>query len=156
MRLPPATRHFLRHFVEMAVAMLLGMALAEPLVSALSTDAPALAVLVMALAMSVPVAAWMRYRRHSWSRVGEMVGAMLAPALVLVALLGAEALDGGKAALDILHGAMLPSMLAVMALRRGEYQRWRLASSATGARRRVRPLCRLCRRGTARATSTNL
>ena len=122
--MPAGARHFLRHFIEMLLAMLLGMAIAEPAVQGLRGGAPALAVIVMALAMSAPMAAWMRHRRHEWARVAEMAGAMLVPALVIVGLLASGALDGGGAALEILHGAMVPSMLAAMLWRRGTYAQW--------------------------------
>ncbi len=112
-------RHFLRHFLEMAVAMLLGMAIAHPLVRPLTDDAPALAVLVMATAMTAPMAGWMRHRRKDWARIAEMVAAMLA--LALVALLAAGVLGSGRAALDVQHALMFPAMLAAMLLRREAY-----------------------------------
>jgi hypothetical protein len=136
--MPAGARHFLRHFVEMLLAMLLGMAIAEPAVQGLRGGAPALAVLVMALAMSAPMAAWMRHRRHEWARVAEMAGAMLVPALVIVALLASGALHGGRAALEILHGAMVPSMLAAMLWRRGTYSQGVRAKRRGGASERGR------------------
>ena len=116
-------RHFLRHFLEMALAMLLGMAAAEPLVRGLTSEMPALAVLVMALAMTAPMAAWMRFRGHGWARVAEMSAAMVVPAVVLAGLLAAGMLEDGGAALHVQHGLMFPAMLAVMRLRRDEYAR---------------------------------
>jgi hypothetical protein len=63
----------------MLAAMFLGMfALGMPLAAGLSvvgidasawrTDAPELMLLGMAFTMSVPMAAWMRYRGHRWGR----------------------------------------------------------------------------------------
>jgi hypothetical protein len=71
-----ATKHFIRHYVEMVVAMFLGMAIlgvpAGWTLSALGTsmhalhsDAPALMLLGMAVTMTVPMVAWMRYRGHA-------------------------------------------------------------------------------------------
>ena len=114
-------RHFLRHSVEMAVAMLLGMAVAHPLVRPLTSEAPGLAVLVMALAMSTPMAAWMRHRRKSWARVAEMTAAMLVPGLLLAVLAAAGVIESGRAALDVQHALMFPAMLAAMLLRREAY-----------------------------------
>ena len=117
----PAVRRFLRHFLEMLVAMLLGMAIAHPLIRPLTSDAPALAVSGMGLAMSAPMAAWMRHRRKTWPRVAEMVAAMMLPAAVLAPLAAAGAIESGRSALDIQHGVMLASMLAAMLLRREAY-----------------------------------
>jgi hypothetical protein len=40
--------------------------------------------MVMTVSMTVPMVAWMRYRGHGWVRSGEMVGAMVVPALALI------------------------------------------------------------------------
>lgn len=105
-------RQFLRHFAEMLAAMLLGMAvLGWP---AHGIDSAPAALLLMATSMTAPIVAWMRHRGHGWARAGEMAGAMYAPAAAL-ALLGAG--------LDAYHATMVPSMLAVMLLRREDYSR---------------------------------
>jgi hypothetical protein len=121
-----ATRARLRfagHFVEMIIAMLVGMfalgplwSLALPGLSAYP-DAEAL---VMATNMSIGMALWMRVRRHSWPRIGEMSAAMYAPYLVLLvpywfgAISGEAVMMGG-------HLLMIPAMLGVMLWRRHEY-----------------------------------
>ena len=149
-------KHFLRHFLEMLAAMLVGMAVAHPLVGPLTKDGRALAVLVMAFGMIAPMAAWMRHRRNDWPRVAEMSAAMLLPALALAGLAEVGIVQSGRTALDIQHGVTVPDMLAAMLLRRDVYQRSVAASSAPGTRSRVKPLCGLLSRGTARATSKNL
>ena len=81
---------FARHFAEMLAAMVLGMAVVHPLGAG---------ALVMALAMSLPMAVLMRHRGRGWGEVAEMTAAML-----LLAPLG----------LHVMHAAMVPVMLVVM------------------------------------------
>src|SRR5690242_17249121 len=65
---------FLRHFGEMVLAMLLGMAVFDILNTAILVpggltylaDSPQAYTLAMAVAMTVPMVAWMRIRRHAW------------------------------------------------------------------------------------------
>ena len=143
-----SVRSFLRHFVEMVLAMVLGMVVLDGLLrgalAAAGTDfseardqAPALLALAMLAGMSLPMAAWMRHRRHSWPRVAEMSGAMFLPVLVLMALHRGGAIDA-RALLDAQHGAMVACMLAVMLLRRGEYARPPAGPRAGGALRSSR------------------
>jgi hypothetical protein len=124
--------HFLRHYVEMVIAMFLGMALLgvpagwamSPLGtswSELHTSAPALMLLGMAVTMTVPMVAWMRYRGHSWRANTEMSAAMLLPTFAVIALLGGGLVEDIGALLLIEHVAMLLSMLAAMLLRPAEY-----------------------------------
>ena len=114
------TGRFVIHYVEMVVAMLLGMGvLGVPLgalVSAIELD-----LLVMAVTMTVPMVAWMRYRGHGWAPVWEMTGAMFLPTFVAIALLWAGSVEDRHALLMIQHVAMFPAMFAVMLLRRSEY-----------------------------------
>ena len=68
-------RRLLRHYVEMVVVMFAGMVvLGAPagwLFSALGTSwsrlSPALMLFAMAVTMTVPMVAWMRYRGHAWA-----------------------------------------------------------------------------------------
>ena len=111
---------FARHFAEMLAAMLIGMAtIGAPFHS---IDGPAAASLGMAFAMTLPMAAWMRHRAHSWPRCAEMAAAMFTPALALIALHSGGTI-GPAAVLTAQHAAMVPIMLAVMLARRGEYSR---------------------------------
>jgi hypothetical protein len=116
----------------MVVAMMLGMfALGLPLaallgvagidVSAWKTDARELMLLGMAFTMSVPMAAWMRYRAHGWSPVWEMTASMFVPSFAAIALLWAGIAEDTDALLYIQHIGMFASMLAAMLLRLDEY-----------------------------------
>jgi hypothetical protein len=124
--------HFARHYVEMVVAMFLGMfVLGAPLaallgvagvdVSSWQTDARELMLLGMAFTMSVPMAAWMRYRGHGWAPVWEMTASMFVPSFAAIGLLWAGTVNDTDALLYIQHIGMFPSMLVVMLLRLDEY-----------------------------------
>jgi hypothetical protein len=124
--------HFVRHYLEMVVAMFLGMfVLGAPLaallgvagvdVSSWQTDARELMLLGMAFTMSVPMAAWMRYRGHGWTPVWEMTASMFAPSFAAIGLLWAGTVNDTDALLYIQHIGMFASMLAVMLLRLDEY-----------------------------------
>jgi hypothetical protein len=124
--------HFVRHYVEMVIAMFLGMAVlgvpAGWAMSPLSTSwselhasAPALMLLGMAVTMTVPMVAWMRYRGHSWRANTEMSAAMFLPTFAVIALLGGGVVEDIGALLLIEHVAMLLSMLAAMLLRPADY-----------------------------------
>jgi hypothetical protein len=126
------TRHFIRHYVLMVIAMLVGMfALGGAFVVLLGAigidvgdwqdDAPALLLLGMAFTMTVPMVAWMRYRRHGWAPAGEMAAAMFAPSCAAIALHWAGTVDDTDTLLAIQHIAMFPAMLVAMLLRRHEY-----------------------------------
>ncbi len=116
------TRHFIRHYVEMVFAMMVGMAVLGVPAKAVYdvSDRPALLLVEMALTMTIPMVAWMRFRGHGWRLCNEMAASMLIPALGALALLGGG-LVTDTAALGIEHMAMLPSMLVAMVLRRDEY-----------------------------------
>jgi hypothetical protein len=127
-----STRHFVRHYVEMLLAMFLGMlvlggpammALGAPGVSSaeLKAEAPALMLLGMGVTMTVPMVAWMRYRRHGWAPSNEMAASMLIPTVAVIALLWAGFVADIGTLLTIEHVVMLPAMLAAMLLRRDEY-----------------------------------
>jgi hypothetical protein len=119
---------FLRHYLEMVGAMLVGMVvLGAALRGVLAlaglrypTRYAELVALEMAVTMSAGMVAWMRHRGHGWASTLEMVGAMFAPAVVLVPLLWLGVI-AGDALLLLEHLAMLPLMLLVMLRRRAEY-----------------------------------
>ena len=128
----PSIRRFARHYVEMVLAMLLGMVVlgipAEGALRAVGTgtdalqsDAPAVALLGMALMMTVPMVAWMRYRGHAWRPCWEMAASMFVPTLGVIALMGAGVVEGFMTLMSIEHVVMLPSMLVAMLLRPSEY-----------------------------------
>ena len=121
-------RHFVRHYVEMVIAMFVGMALlALPVRLALSAAGTSLSelgheamFLAMAVEMTVPMVAWMRYRGHGRRANGEMAAAMLLPTFGAIALLRAD-VAGSGALMAAEHVAMLLGMLVVMLLRPAEY-----------------------------------
>ena len=123
-------RHFVRHYMEMVIAMLAGMFVlglpAEAGLRAigssssdLQVEAPAVLFIGMALTMTVPMVAWMRYRGHGWRPCLEMTAAMFAPTLAAIALLGAVEFH---ALMMWEHVAMLIAMAAVMLARPAEYR----------------------------------
>jgi hypothetical protein len=123
---------FARHYLEMVIAMVLGMAVlglpAGWALSAVGTswsglndDAPALMLLGMAVTMTAPMVAWMRYRGHGWQANAEMSGAMFVPTFAVIALLGAGLVTDIGTLLIVEHVAMLSAMLAAMLLRPAEY-----------------------------------
>lgn len=131
-------RHFIRHYAEMVAAMFLGMiVLGLPVEltlgaagsswSELDREAPALMFSLMTLTMTVPMVAWMRHRGHGWQPSAEMAGAMIAPTIVAIALLGANVADAG-ALMVAEHVAMLVAMFAVMLVRPEEYSHRHVAA----------------------------
>ena len=127
----PAVRHFARHYVEMVVAMFLGMAVlglpagwafaaAGTSWSALHHDAPAVMLLAMAITMTVPMVAWMRYRGHGGRANAEMSASMFLPTFAVIAVLWAGLVEDIGVLMVIEHVAMLLSMLAAMLLRPAE------------------------------------
>ena len=131
-RISPSARSFIRHYVEMVVAMFLGMAvLGVPAGwalgavgsswSELTTDAPSLMFLGMAMTMTVPMVGWMRYRGHGWRAGAEMSASMLVPTFAAIGLLELGVVGSTGFLLTAEHVAMLLGMLGVMLLRPAEY-----------------------------------
>jgi hypothetical protein len=128
-----SVRHFARHLGEMLLAMVVGMmvlgALDRGIVAAagasvddLRDTVPEVVALVMAFNMTAGMTVWMRHRGHSWARVAEMAGAMFVPAIAAIVLFWCAVIHSDSIfALE--HAAMLPAMIAVMLLHRGEYSR---------------------------------
>jgi hypothetical protein len=129
-----STKHFIRHYAEMVVAMFLGMGVlglpAGWVMGALGTswsqlhsEAPALMLFAMAVTMTVPMVAWMRFRGHGWRANSEMSASMFLPTFAVIGLLWAGLVEDIGVLLAIEHVAMLLSMLAAMLLRPAEYTR---------------------------------
>ena len=81
------TWHLVRHYLEMVVAMLVGMMVLGPgggLAWPGRADRFDVHALVMATNMAVAMAAWMRFRCHSWPAITEMSAAMYLPFAVLL------------------------------------------------------------------------
>jgi hypothetical protein len=122
-----STYRFARHYIEMVVVMFAGMfvlmAPSEALFGAFGTSwsrLPAeINVFAMALTMTVPMVAWMRFRGHSWRANTEMAASMLIPTFFVMVVLWAGAANGTLMVPE--HAGMLACMLAAMLLRRDEY-----------------------------------
>lgn len=123
MRQNAPMRRFAWHYAEMWAAMGLGMlVLGMPAKGVVdTTDRPGLRLIVMAVAMTVPMLAWMRVRGHGWRPCAEMAAAMFLPTLVVLALLGTGIVTNSGALMGIEHAVMAPAMLIAMLLRRREY-----------------------------------
>lgn len=122
-RLPPFWRHFLEMLGAMMVGMFAGAAIFLSIVQVTWDEAllqyPVQALLVMALSMSVPMVAWMRYRHHGWGRSAEMGAAMVLPVIPFICLVVFDVTKGALCSLYCL--ATILAMLGVMLYRRDEY-----------------------------------
>jgi len=117
-------RPLARHYAEMVLAMFAGMfalgglrtlaGLTLPL-----EEQPGGWYLLMAIDMSIGMAAWMRYRGHGWAGTLEMCAAMFVP-LALVPLVWAGAM-GALSFMTAAHVVMLAAMLLVLLRRRHEF-----------------------------------
>ena len=116
-----STSRFLLHYVEMVAVMFAGMfvlmSATGPVVS-WSALSPAMYTFAMAMTMTLPMVAWMRFRGHSWRANLEMAASMLIPTFLVIGV----QLAGAKGDLTIPeHAGMLSCMLVAMLLRRDEY-----------------------------------
>jgi hypothetical protein len=127
-----SARQFVRHYVEMVIAMFAGMIVlglpAEAGLRLLGTSsheiqdaAPAVALLGMAVVMTVPMVAWMRYRGHAWRPCHEMAASMIVPTIAIIGLMWAGVMTDFGTLMMVEHVVMLPAMLGVMLLRIDEY-----------------------------------
>ena len=122
------TRHFVRHYIEMVIAMIVGMVALGAAVSMIFAllghssllHFAGLRAFLMTTYMTVGMSLWMRYRGHSWARIGEMATAMYAPLIVLIIPFWSGLLSAG-ALLVATHVLMLPAMFVVMLMQRSEY-----------------------------------
>ena len=123
---------FTRHYLEMLAAMFAGMiVLGVPAegalrllgssTSALKADAPAVVFLGMALVMTIPMVALMRFRGHAWRPCWEMSASMFLPTFAVIAVMWTGIDDDFGRLMMIEHAAMLPAMLVAMLLRYDEY-----------------------------------
>ncbi len=123
--------HLLQMILSMAVGMAIFVALFSALLSptgylALQTQTPLLWFAGMAVSMTVPMVAWMRYyQRHSWRQCVEMTVAMLFPSAPVAALVQfgvtAEPWFVARTLAHSTHAAMLIGMTTWMLYRRNEY-----------------------------------
>jgi hypothetical protein len=130
--LSASIRPFVRHYLEMVVAMFAGMVLLGvpagwalgafgSSTSELTVNAPALMLLGMAVTMTAPMVAWMRYRGHGWRANTEMAASMVLPTFAAMGLLAVGVMTDIGTLLVVEHVAMLLGMLAAMLLRLDEY-----------------------------------
>ncbi|MCK2221059.1 hypothetical protein MF672_045750 [Actinomadura sp. ATCC 31491] len=116
---------FALHYVEMIIAMFAGMFALGALLDVLGlgvshTRQPELGYLVMAVNMSIGMAAWMRVRGHGWASTLEMCAAMFVPVVPLFPAMWLGWIDAGTMMM-LAHVAMFPLMLAAMLRRLDEY-----------------------------------
>jgi hypothetical protein len=112
---------FLRHFGEMVLAMLLGMAAFDVVTGAFVIPmGPEVSALAMAVAMTAPMVAWMRIRKHAWRLNAEMAGAMIVPTVLLIGGSRLGLLPPTSIMLGT-HILMVPAMLAIMLYRWRDY-----------------------------------
>jgi Zn-dependent protease len=78
--------------------------------------APELVVLAIALNLSVPMAAWMRYREMNWQPTLEMAGSTMAVGLALIAAYWMD-LVARDSLVEVQTSLACPVMLAVMLVR---------------------------------------
>ena len=123
-----SNKNFIRHYVEMVAVMFAGMfalmAPADLLLGVFGTGSsehhPTIMLVSMALTMTIPMVAWMRYRGHAWRVNLEMATSMLIPTLGALTLVWAG-VASANAVMVPEHVAMLAGMLLAMLLRRDEY-----------------------------------
>jgi hypothetical protein len=107
----------------MVVAMVVGMVVLGPLEALLwpgVDDRVDVHAVVMATNMAVGMAAWMRFRGHSWPAIVEMSAAMYVPFAVLLVPYWAGAVSGSFL-FTAGHVLMLPAMALAMWWRLDEY-----------------------------------
>ncbi len=76
--------------------------------------------LAMAVAMTMPMMAWMRIRKDTWRLSAEMAGAMLVPTVLLIAVCWVAHLPS-TVFITGTHILMVPAMLGVMLYRWSDY-----------------------------------
>ena len=112
------SRAFVVHYLQMLAAMIVGMVVLMPVSMLVGDLGIELDSLLMATWMTVGMAAWMAWRRHSAVSVLEMSLAMYLSFVVLFPPYWAGLLPAG-AVMAVGHVLMLPAMALAM-LRRGE------------------------------------
>jgi len=129
----PRLKRFLRHVIEMTVAMLLGMAVLGMAFRAIHLavfgtgfdaawhEHTELAVFAMTFNMTLPMVALMRHRGHGWERGSEMAAANVRRGRRAARAALAPRTLSADAVLPLEMALMLPTMIAVMALRFDQY-----------------------------------
>ena len=86
-----------------------------------SSHHPTMMLFSMAIRMTVPMVAWMRYRGHAWRPNHEMAASMIVPTIAVMALLWTGLANGVGTLMVAEHMAMLTCMLFAMLLCWDEY-----------------------------------
>ncbi|QWZ09020.1 hypothetical protein KRR39_04110 [Nocardioides panacis] len=116
---------FALHYVEMCGVMCVGAIVLSVLFfgaagllgfTDLPQQAPALSVLVIAINLSFPMAAWMRFRGMGWRPTLEMSGSTMLTGLLLIAAYWLGIVDKSSL-VEVQTSLACPLMLAVMLLR---------------------------------------
>lgn len=118
--------NFGRHYVEMCIAMCIGVAVTSFLLRAaadargadLRQEWPLLSLLVISVGITVPMAAWMRFRGMEWRPILEMAAAGIV-AVMVVAWFGIIAASGVK--VGTVCGVACVAMFAAMLFRLDMY-----------------------------------
>jgi hypothetical protein len=125
--------HFLRHLGEMILAMMAGMVASvavlalffSTVLAATIREMPRVEVLnqfavliclVMAVGMTVPMLAWMRFRGMEWRPTLEMAAAMVVPLIPIFGLLALQLIPGARAC-GLYCAVMIPAMVVPMLFR---------------------------------------
>jgi hypothetical protein len=126
------------HLIEMCMVMCVGAAALSLLFfgaagllgyTDLLQTAPELVVLVIAVNLSVPMLAWMRYRGMAWQPTLEMAGSTMVVGLVLIAAYWMD-LIARTSLVEVQTSLACPVMLAVMVVRFRLYSGSHAAHSA--------------------------
>ena len=143
---------FVLHYIEMCAVMCIGALVLSVLFFGAAglfgyTDMPRqfpeLSVLVIAINLSVPMAAWMRFRGMDWRPTVEMAGSTMVVGLLLIAAYWLGIVAKGSL-VDVQTSLACPVMLAVMSVRFPLYsahQGHRVHRSNTGNPRDGAPHC---------------
>jgi hypothetical protein len=133
---------FALHLFEMCVVMCAGAVVLSVVFfgaagllgyTDLPETAPELSVSVIALNLSVPMLAWMRYRGMAWQPTLEMAGSTMVVGLVLIVAYWMD-LVAKTSLVDVQTSLACPVMLAVMLVRFRLYSGSHSAHSASEAR----------------------
>jgi hypothetical protein len=125
--------HFLQHLGEMILAMMAGMVASVAVLALIFSTVLAATIrgmprvevlnqfavlicLVMAVGMTVPMLAWMRFRGMEWRPIAEMAAAMLVPLVPIFGLLGLQLIPGARAC-GLYCVVMIPAMIVPMLFR---------------------------------------
>lgn len=125
--------HFLRHLGEMILAMMAGMVASVAVLALIFSTVLAATIwgmprievlnqfavlicLIMAVGMTVPMVAWMRFRGMEWRPIAEMAAAMLLPLVPIFGLLGLQLIPGARAC-GLYCVVMIPAMIVPMLFR---------------------------------------